>query len=133
MNSFYTLEDVTWDKNNIKIVEDTPLVMSFCAACGSTKPSFSSLPTDIIHHILSYDETLKMRNGKYMGRISKSDKRYELLLKISRKIYKIYTNYGYFVKVNEFLKITIYLFFYSEPLEYDYNFIGRTVITYLPK
>ena len=32
---------------------------------------FSYLPTDIIHHILSYNETLKHRNGKYMGQISK--------------------------------------------------------------
>jgi hypothetical protein len=94
---------------------------------------FSSLPTDIIHNILSYNGTLKLRNGKYMGQISKSDKRYELLLKISRKIYKICTNYAYFVKVNEFLKITIYLFLYSRPHEYDYKFRGRKVITYLPK
>jgi hypothetical protein len=94
---------------------------------------FSSLPTDIIHHILSYNGALKLRNGKYMGQISKSDKRYELLLKISRKIYKICTNYAYYVKVNEFLKITIYLFLYSRPHEYDYVFRGRKVITYLPK
>ena len=94
---------------------------------------FSSLPTDIIHHILSYNGVLKLRNGKYMGQISKSDKRYELLLKISRKIYKICTNYAYYVKVNEFLKITIFLFLYSRPHEYDYYFRGRKVITYLPK
>lgn len=45
---------------------------------------FSYLPTDIIHHILSYNETLKYRNGKYIGQISKTDERYELLLIISR-------------------------------------------------
>ena len=94
---------------------------------------FSSLPTDIIYHILSYNENFKMRNGKYMGQISKSDKRYELLLKISRKIYKICTNHAYFVTVNELLRINIYVFFYARPLEYDYVFRGKSSITYLLK
>jgi hypothetical protein len=40
---------------------------------------FSSLPTDIIHHILSYNETLKLRNGKYIGQIPLDDTRYVLL------------------------------------------------------
>jgi hypothetical protein len=78
---------------------------------------FANLPNGIIRHIVSYTgATYKKRNGKYMGQISKSDKRYKMLLKISRKIYKNYTNYwyyikvSYFVKVNEFLKITIYFF-----------------------
>ena len=106
----------------IKFVADTSLIMLF-----------SFLPTDIIHHILSYTGVLKLRNGKYMGQISNSDKRYELLLKISRKIYDIHMNYGYFVRVNEFLRINIYLCFNSLPLEYCYNFRGRKVITYFPK
>jgi len=95
---------------------------------------FSSLPLDIIRHILSYNETLKYRSGKYMVQISKSDKRYELLLKIPRKIYKIATNYGYFVKVNDFLKIRIYFIkSFSEPLEYEYEFRGRKMISYIQK
>ena len=67
---------------------------------------FSSLPTDIIHHILSYIGTLKHRNGKYMGQISKTDKRYELLLKIQRKICympsisTITANYYYLLDTN---------------------------------
>ena len=44
---------------------------------------FNSLPQEIIHHILSYNDAIKHRNGKYMNQISKTDKRYELLLKIS--------------------------------------------------
>jgi len=74
---------------------------------------FSSLPTDIIHHILSYNETLKYRNGKYIGQISKMDKRYELLLKIPRKILKIYKEYGFFVYVNRHLTIRIYEILYA--------------------
>ena len=43
---------------------------------------FDSLPRDMVHHILSYSDTIKCRNGKYMNQISKKDKRYEMLLKI---------------------------------------------------
>lgn len=41
--------------------------------------SVLSLPTDIVHHILSYTVALKLRNGKYIGQILPTDKRYELL------------------------------------------------------
>ena len=43
---------------------------------------FSNLPLDVIHYILSYNDTIKYRNGKYMNQICKKDTRYELLLKI---------------------------------------------------
>jgi len=43
---------------------------------------FAFLPEDVIHYILSYNDTIKYRNGKYMDQICKKDKRYELLLKI---------------------------------------------------
>ena len=42
--------------------------------------NFSSLPEDIIHYILSYNDKIKYRNGKYMDQICKNDKRYKLLL-----------------------------------------------------
>ena len=38
---------------------------------------FSSLPMDIIHNILSYNESLKLRNGIYMDQIPKMDYRYK--------------------------------------------------------
>jgi hypothetical protein len=41
-----------------------------------------SLPTEIIHYILSFDERWKIRNGKYMYQIPKTDIRYEMLKKI---------------------------------------------------
>lgn len=42
---------------------------------------FSLLPYDVIHHILSYNNRIKYRNGKYMNQIC-NDKRYKLLLRI---------------------------------------------------
>ena len=102
---------------------------------------FSYLPTDIIHHILSYIGTLKHRNGKYMSQISKSDKRYELLLKIPRKICympsisTITANY-YYLYVNNFLTIQIYGIHnsnkhYKQPT-YNYVFVNQNII-YEPK
>ena len=95
---------------------------------------FSSLPTDIIHRILSYNETLKYRNGKYIGQISKMDKRYELLLKIPRKILKIYNEYGFFVYVNRHLTIRIYEILYAtsqQPI-YIYAFSNKNTVLYMP-
>ena len=99
---------------------------------------FSFLPTDIIHHILSYIGTLKHRNGKYMGQISTSDKRYELLLKIPRKIcYMPYistitANY-YYLYVNNFLTIFEIQLSYTNPIiMYNYVFVNQNII-YQPK
>jgi hypothetical protein len=50
--------------------------------------SFLSLPPDIVHHILSYTGALKLRNGKYMGQISPTDKRYELLCNLPKMTLK---------------------------------------------
>jgi hypothetical protein len=44
--------------------------------------NLSFLPEDVVFHILSYNDKVKYRNGKYMNQISKSDKRYKLLLTI---------------------------------------------------
>ena len=38
----------------------------------------------MIHYILSYNDTIKHRNGKYMNRICKTDKRYEILQRIAQ-------------------------------------------------
>lgn len=43
---------------------------------------FGTLPHDIVHNILSYNDKIKYRNGKYMNQICKNDTRYKLLLKI---------------------------------------------------
>ena len=49
---------------------------------------FSSLPIDTVYHILDYTGTFKLRNGKYMGQIPLTDKRYELLRNIPKMIIK---------------------------------------------
>jgi hypothetical protein len=44
--------------------------------------NLSFLPEDVVFHILSYNDRIKYRNGKYMNQISNDDKRYKLLLTI---------------------------------------------------
>lgn len=50
--------------------------------------SISSLPLEIHHHILSYTGVLILRNGKYMGQISPTDTRYELLRNLPKMTLK---------------------------------------------
>jgi len=78
---------------------------------------FSYLPIDIIHHILSYNGTLKMRNGKYMNQIVTDDSRIHLLSKIpvfhrdpwysgmDFEVYRIHYNNN-----NENQKMLVYIF-----------------------
>jgi hypothetical protein len=88
--------------------------------------SFTSLPLDIVHYILSYDGLFKLRNGKYMGQISKSDYRYELLLEIPREFTSSYPNWRYVLRVNCHFIIIVYVGSY-EPIWYGYYFINRRI------
>lgn len=64
---------------------------------------FKNLPLDVIHYILSYSDTIKYRNGKYMNQISKTDKRYALLQLIEPiKRHHIY-EYVFYIKWNLYL------------------------------
>ena len=47
---------------------------------------YKDLPDEIIHHILSYNDTIKLRNNKYMNQIIKNDQRYTILCQIPREI-----------------------------------------------
>jgi len=76
--------------------------------------SLISLPIDIVRHILSYTGTLKLRNGKYMGQISTTDKRYKLLLNIQRVFKNIVPDFCYILQVDKRLTIKIYILRHSE-------------------
>jgi hypothetical protein len=98
---------------------------------------FSSLPDDIVHHIWSYIGDMKLRNGKYMGQISKSDKRYELLLKIRREILQYSSNnhsslFPYILYVDERLTIKTWMWDGVKQPEYQYCFRGRIPFSYTP-
>jgi hypothetical protein len=44
----------------------------------------NKLPIDIIRKILSYLDSIKLRNGKYMNQIPHTDIRYEILRKLKQ-------------------------------------------------
>ncbi len=52
------------------------------------------LPDSLIDCILSYDNTLKKRNGLYMNQISKTDPRYNILLSIPKPYYGVHIIYN---------------------------------------
>jgi hypothetical protein len=58
------------------------------------KLCFTKLPKDIINIILSFGETIKYRNGMYINQIYKSEKIYDLLLRIPKP--KVHYNNNFF-------------------------------------
>ena len=52
---------------------------------------FQGLPQDLLHIILSYNGTIKYRNGMYMNQLSNDDAIYGRLLSIKQPIYHTYT------------------------------------------
>ena len=93
---------------------------------------FGLLPIDIIHNILSYNESLKLRNGKYIGQISKTDIRYQLLLLIPRECKEVLPHFCYSLRVNHRLTIKIWEYILHKRIEYDYHFRDKIPISYVP-
>ena len=87
---------------------------------------FNKLSIELINKIINYTDVIVLRNGVYMDRISKMDKRYLLLEKIPRPIkilnglnnylvcirifnYNVTTPYGYILTYGITNNTTLYL------------------------
>ena len=83
---------------------------------------FKFLPDVLIHKIINYTNVISYRNGIYIDKIFKNDKRYKLLEKIPRPIkvgpdkvllklmdYSLYEPRGYFIEYifDNYIKATI--------------------------
>ncbi len=100
---------------------------------------FKYLPNDITQIIVNYTDIIVFRNGKYIDRLNKNDKRYKLIYKINRPIYvgpnkiivKMMDNSkGYVIEYdfhNNLKKATI-KFIYKEWDGYDSYYIVKTYI-----
>ena len=84
--------------------------------------NFKFLPDVLINKIINYTDVVTFRNGKYIDRIPKNDKRYKLLktvpipIKVGNKKvllklinYSIYEPHGYFIEYifDNYIKIII--------------------------
>ena len=54
---------------------------------------FKTLPDELIHYIINYTDVIVYRHGKYINRLNDNDKRYEILMSISKPIKLTYNNY----------------------------------------
>jgi hypothetical protein len=70
--------------------------------------NYTSLPTDIIHHIIEFDGQMKYRYGKYMNQIPKNDERYSMLHNIKQPNKLVFNELlHYYVKLSPKVKYAI--------------------------
>ena len=104
---------------------------------------FKYLPDELIQKIINYTDIVSYRHGKYINRINKNDKRYNLLKKITRPIFigrnKIllrlinYDMVGYFIEYefkNDIIVLNVRVF-YRELDGYDKYFTIKSNETYI--
>ena len=89
--------------------------------------SFLYLPMDIVNKILEYDGSIKYRNGKYVNQISKTDKRYEMLLNVSRRFHDCLENLYYKLVISPKFVIIIYLYPEMGRIIFDQYCCGRYI------
>ena len=61
---------------------------------------FRGIPIEIVNIILSYEGSLKERNGKYMKQISKTDERYQIFERIPKQNLICASYYGSYAYVH---------------------------------
>ena len=83
------------------------------------------LPMDIVHHILEYNGTVKYRNGVYINRIPRDDKRYDMLRNLASKTFEcqLLDNGEKIYKTRVELKNFTLLFIQNHPFWYHKNYI----------
>lgn len=80
----------------------------------------SLLPVEIINKILNYTDVIVFRNGKYIDRLKKTDKRYKLLKDIIKPIYFGLNRFALWLPINPNFDIYNMLV-----LEYMFEFITQ--------
>lgn len=104
---------------------------------------FKYLPDELIHIIINYTDVLVYRKGKYINRINKHDKRYNLVNRIPRPIkiglYKVLLRLadidykGYFITYDMSDKLTkVNIRFFSREIDgFDKYYEIKSNFTYL--
>ena len=104
---------------------------------------FKYLPDELIHIIINYTDVIVYRHGKYINRLNKDDKRYDLISSIPRPIkigsHKVLLRLtdidykGYFIKYDMSDKLTkVNIRFFSREIDgFEKYYEIKSNFTYL--
>ena len=89
---------------------------------------FAKLPDELIRYTIEYSEELVYRNGKYMGRISNTDRRYKMIKSLKKtSLYTYMSGKKQVIELSVRLPFTLKRF--SNPNANDYHYLEKTVMT----